>query len=64
MDIRDATPYNWRQKYAGLGPLELTKLKRLAADLSLAKLPPQLRRPLPRRAHRLLKMRPNQAVLH
>jgi putative transposase len=47
MGISDATFYKWRQKYAGLGPLELrklkqleeenTKLKRLVADLSLDK---------------------------
>jgi putative transposase len=43
----DATFYKWRQKYAGLGPSELrrlrqvveenNKLKRLVADLSLDK---------------------------
>ncbi len=47
MGISDATFYNWRKKYAGLGPSELrrlkqleeenTKLKRLVADLSLDK---------------------------
>jgi putative transposase len=47
MGISDATFYKWRQKYAGLGPSELkklkqleeenTKLKRLVADLSLDK---------------------------
>jgi putative transposase len=47
MGISDATFYNWRQKYGGLGPSELrrlkqleeenTKLKRLVADLSLDK---------------------------
>jgi putative transposase len=47
MGISDATLYKWRQKYAGLGPSELkklkqleeenTKLKRLVADLSLDK---------------------------
>ena len=47
MGISDATFYNWRKKYSGLGPSELrrlkqleeenTKLKRLVADLSLDK---------------------------
>ena len=47
MGISDATSYKWRQKYAGLGPSELkklkqldeenSKLKRLVADLSLDK---------------------------
>ncbi|CBW77242.1 Transposase (plasmid) [Mycetohabitans rhizoxinica HKI 454] len=47
MGISDATFYNWRQKYGGLGPSELrrlkqleeenTKLKRLVAELSLDK---------------------------
>ena len=47
MGISDATLYKWRQKYAGLGPSELkklkqleeenSKLKRLVADLSLDK---------------------------
>ena len=47
MGISDATFYKWRQKYAGLGPSELrklkqleeenNKLKRLVADLSLCK---------------------------
>ncbi len=47
MDISDATFHKWRQKYAGLGPSELkklkqleeenSKLKRLVADLSLDK---------------------------
>lgn len=47
MDISDATFYNWRKKYGGLGPSELRrlkqleekngKLKRLVADLSLDK---------------------------
>jgi putative transposase len=47
MGISDATFYNWRQKYGGLGPSELrrlkqleeenTKLKRLVAKLSLDK---------------------------
>jgi putative transposase len=45
--ISDATFYNWRKKYGGLGPSELrrlkqleeenAKLKRLVADLSLDK---------------------------
>lgn len=45
--ISDATFYNWKKKYGGLGPSELrrlkqleeenTKLKRLVADLSLDK---------------------------
>ena len=47
MGISDATFYNWKKKYAGLGPSELRrlkqleeeniKLKRLVADLSLDK---------------------------
>ena len=47
MGISDATFYKWRQKYAGLGPSELKKLKqleeenskpkRLVVDLSLDK---------------------------
>ena len=47
MGISDTTFYKWRQKYAGLGPSELkklkqleeenSKLKRLVADLSLDK---------------------------
>ena len=47
MGISDATFYKWRQKYGGLGPTELrklkqleeenSKLKRLVADLSLDK---------------------------
>jgi putative transposase len=47
MRISDATFYNWKKKYAGLGPSELrrlkqleeenAKLKRLVADLSLDK---------------------------
>lgn len=45
--ISDATFYNWKKKYGGLGPSELrrlrqleeenNKLKRLVADLSLDK---------------------------
>lgn len=47
MSISEATFYNWKQKYGGLGPSELRrlkqleeengKLKRLVADLSLDK---------------------------
>ena len=47
MGISDATFYKWRQKYDGLGPSELrklkqleeenSKLKRIVADLSLDK---------------------------
>lgn len=47
MGISDATFYNWKKKYGGLGPSELrrlkqleeenVKLKRLVADLSLDK---------------------------
>jgi putative transposase len=47
MGIGDATFYNWKKKYGGLGPSELrrlrqleeesSKLKRLVADLSLDK---------------------------
>ena len=47
MGISDATFYDWRKKYGGLGPSEVrwlkqlgeenTKLKRLVADLSLDK---------------------------
>lgn len=47
MGISDATFYNWRKKYSGLGPSEVrrlkqleeenAKLKRLVADLSLDK---------------------------
>lgn len=47
MGISEATFYNWRKKYGGLGPSELrrlkqleeenAKLKRLVADLSLDK---------------------------
>lgn len=46
-EFADATFYNWRKKYGGLGPSELrrlkqleeenSKLKRLVADLSLDK---------------------------
>lgn len=47
LGISEATFYKWKQKYAGLGPSELkrlkqleeenSKLKRLVADLSLDK---------------------------
>lgn len=47
MGISDATFYNWRKKFGGLGPTEVrrlkqleeenAKLKRLVADLSLDK---------------------------
>ena len=47
MGISDATFYNWRKKYGGLGPSELrrlrqlekenSKLRRLVADLPLDK---------------------------
>jgi putative transposase len=47
MGVSDATFYNWRKKYGGLGPSEVrrlrqleeenAKLKRLVADLSLDK---------------------------
>lgn len=47
MGISDATFYNWKKKYGGLGPSEVrrlkqleeenAKLKRLVADLSLDK---------------------------
>ena len=47
MGISNATFYNWKKKYAGLGPSELrrlrqleeenAKLKKLVADLSLDK---------------------------
>jgi putative transposase len=47
MGVSDATFYNWRKKYGGLGPSEArrlrqleeenAKLKRLVADLSLDK---------------------------
>ena len=48
LGISDATFYNWKKKYGGLGPSELrrlrqleeenTKLKKLVADLSLDKI--------------------------
>lgn len=47
MSISDATFYNWKKKYGGLGPSEVrhlkqleeenAKLKKLVADLSLNK---------------------------
>ena len=47
MGVSDATFYNWRKKYGGLGPSELKRLKqleeenhrlkKLVADLSLDK---------------------------
>ena len=47
LGVSDATFYNWKKKYGGLGPSELrrlkqleeenSKLKRLVADLSLDK---------------------------
>jgi len=47
MGISDATFYNWKKKYGGLGPSEVrrlkqleeenTRLKKLVADLSLDK---------------------------
>lgn len=51
MGVSDATFYNWRKKYGGLGPSELMhlkqleeenqRLKKLVADLSLDKAMPQ-----------------------
>jgi putative transposase len=48
LGISDATFYNWKKKYGGLGPSELrrlrqleeenTKLKKLVADMSLDKI--------------------------
>lgn len=48
LEISDATFYNWKKKYGGLGPSELrrlrqleeenTKLKKLVANLSLDKI--------------------------
>ena len=47
MGVSEATMYNWRKKYGGLGPSELkrlkmleeenNRLKRMVADLSLDK---------------------------
>ena len=37
MAISDATFYKWRQKYGGLGPSELRKLKQLEEDNSKLK---------------------------
>ena len=52
MGISDATFYKWRQKYGGLGPSELmklkqleeenSKLKRIVTDLSLGSRPLRL----------------------
>ena len=51
MGVSEATFFRWKQKYGGLGPSELrrlrqleeenTKLKKLVADLSLDKAMPQ-----------------------
>ena len=51
MGISDATFYNWKKRYGGLGPSEVrrlkqleeenTKLKELVADLSINKAMPQ-----------------------
>ncbi len=38
MGISDATFYKWRQKYGGLGPSELRKLKQLEEENSKLKL--------------------------
>jgi len=38
MGISEATFYNWKKKYGGLGVTELRRLKKLVADLSLDKL--------------------------
>ncbi|GAB3820199.1 hypothetical protein GCM10028895_19830 [Pontibacter rugosus] len=37
MGISDATFYNWKKIYGGLGVSELRKLRQLVADLSLDK---------------------------
>ena len=37
MGISDATFYKWRQKYGGLGPSELLKLKQLEEENSKLK---------------------------
>jgi putative transposase len=37
MGISDATFYKWRQKYGGLGPSELMKLKQLEEENSKLK---------------------------
>ena len=37
MGISDATFYKWRQKYGGLGPSELRKLKQLEEENSKLK---------------------------
>ena len=38
LGIGHATFYRWRQKYGGLLPSEVRKLKKLVADLSLDKM--------------------------
>ena len=38
MGISDATFYKWRQKYGGLGPSELRKLKQMEEENSKLKL--------------------------
>ena len=35
--VAEATFYNWKKKYGGLGVSELRQLKKLVADLSLDK---------------------------
>jgi putative transposase len=37
LGISDATFYKWRQKYGGLGPSELRKLKQLEEEISKLK---------------------------
>ena len=37
MGVAEATFYNWKKKYGGLGVSELRRLKQLVADLSLDK---------------------------
>jgi putative transposase len=37
MGISEATFYNWKKKYGGLGPSEVRRLKQMVADLSLDK---------------------------
>ena len=73
MGISDATFYKWRQKYGGLGPSELrklkqleeenSKLKRIVADLSLDKAMLQGNRPLEPRALEV-EFFPMEEVLH
>ena len=38
MGISDATFYKWRQKYGGLGPSELRKLKQLEENSKLKRI--------------------------